>query len=70
MPLTFVQFRQLSLLQDKHFRNAKRARKDEPIQILSVPYCRLERWTFWAALYGTAIWAYGEKLVKVLLAAT
>lgn len=68
--VAFVQFRQLSLLRDKHFRNAERAREDKPIQVLSEPYRKLERWSFWAGLYGTAVWAYGDKLVKLLLVAT
>lgn len=70
--VAFVQFRQLSLLQNKHFENAERARKNDPndpILVLSEPYRSLERKSFWAGLFGTAIWAYGDKLVKVLLAA-
>jgi len=68
--VAFVQFRQLSLLQNKHFHNAERARKNESIQVLSEPYRKLELMSFWAGLYGAAVWAYGDKLVKVLLAAT
>lgn len=67
--VAFVQFKQLSLLQNKHFKNAERARKNEPVWVLSEPYRSLERKSFWAGLFGTAIWAYGDKLVKVLLAA-
>ena len=65
-----VQFKQLGLLQNKHITNAERASKHEPIQLLSEAYRRLELRSFWAALLGTGVWAYGSKLVKVLLAAT
>jgi hypothetical protein len=63
-----VQFRQVALLQNKHFFNAQRARDNEPIQILSKEYRSLERRSFGAGLLGTAIWAYGDKLIKALLA--
>jgi hypothetical protein len=36
--VAFVQFRQLALLQNKHFFNAERAKNNEPIQILSKDY--------------------------------
>jgi hypothetical protein len=68
--VAFAQFSQLSHLQNKHFWNADRAKRDEPIQVLSETYRKLERWVFWAGLYGTAVWAYGDKLVKMLLGAT
>jgi hypothetical protein len=64
--VAFVQLRQLSLLQDKHFKNAEYAKKGQPIHLLSKEYRRLERCSFWAGLYGTAIWAYGDKLVRLL----
>jgi hypothetical protein len=64
-----VQFKQLGLLQNKHITNAERASKQESIQLLSDDYRRLELRSFWSALFGTGIWAYGDKLVKVLLAA-
>jgi hypothetical protein len=67
--VAFVQFRQLALLQNKHFANARRARDNEPIQVLSKEYRSLERRSFVAGLLGTAIWAYGDKLIKILLAA-
>jgi len=67
--VAFLQFRQLALLQNKHFFNAQRARDNEPIQILSKEYRSLERKSFVAGLLGTAIWAYGDKLIKILLAA-
>jgi hypothetical protein len=65
-----VQFKQLGLLQNKHIANAERASKHEPIQLLSETYRRLELRSFWAAVLGTVIWAYDDKLVKVLLAVT
>jgi hypothetical protein len=65
--VAFVQFRQLALLQNKHFFNAQRARDNEPVQILSKEYRSLERRSFVAGLLGTAIWAYGDKLIKALL---
>ena len=68
--VAFVQFRQLALLQNKHITNAERASTHQPIQLLSKPYRRLERRSFWAALLGTGIWAYGDKLIKVILVAT
>jgi hypothetical protein len=64
-----VQFKQLGLLQNKHVANAERASKGEPIQLLSEEYCRLERRSFWAALLGTGIWAYGDKIVTLILCA-
>ena len=64
--VAFVQFRQLSLLQNKHFKNADHAKKGEPIRLLSNEYRKLEQYGFWAGLYGTAIWAYGDKLVRLL----
>lgn len=64
--VAFVQFRQLSLLQNKHFKNADHAKKGEPIRLLSKGYRKLEHYSFWAGLYGTAIWAYGDKLVRLL----
>jgi hypothetical protein len=67
--VAFVQFKQLALLQNKHFANARRARDNEPIQLLSEKYRKLERKSFWAGLLGTAIWTYGDKLIKILLAA-
>src|SRR5262245_28712668 len=36
--VAFVQFRQLALLQNKHFTNARRARDNEAIQVLSREY--------------------------------
>ena len=65
-----VQFKQLGLLQNKHITNAERASKGEPIQLLSEEYRRLELRSFWAALLGTGIWAYGDKIVRLLLCAT
>jgi hypothetical protein len=65
--VAYVQFRQLSLLQNKHIKNAEHAKKGEPIGLLSEEYRELERFVFWAGLYGTAILAYGDKLVKLLL---
>ena len=65
--VAFVQFRQLSRLQLKHFRNADAASRGETIQGLSAIYQRLDKRVFWAGLCGTAIWAYGDKLVKWLL---
>jgi hypothetical protein len=67
--VAFVQFRQLALLQNKHFANARRARDNEAIQVLSREYRNLERRSFVAGLLGTAICAYGDKLIKILLAA-
>lgn len=67
--VAFVQFRQLALLQNKHFFNAQRARNNEPIQVLSREYRSLERMSFAGGLIGTANWAYGDKLIKALLAA-
>jgi hypothetical protein len=46
--VAFVQFRQLALLQNKHFFNAQRARDNEPIQILSKEYRSLKRRSFGA----------------------
>jgi hypothetical protein len=63
--VAFAQFRLLSALQDKHIWNAERARKNEKIQTLSAQYKSLEKLTFWAGLYGTGIWAYGDKLTKL-----
>jgi hypothetical protein len=65
--VAFVQARQFSRLHIKHFRNAKAAIKGETIQGLSDSYKNLERQLFWAGLYGTAVWAYGDKLIKVLV---
>jgi len=63
----FVQLRQLSRLQVKHFRNAEAAAKHQPILGLSDLYKALDKAVFWAALYGTGVWAYGDKLVRLLL---
>ena len=68
--VAFVQFRQLGLLQNKHITNAERASQHKPIQLLSEPYRRLERRSFWAALFGTGIWAYGDKIVRLILCVT
>ncbi|AXF14576.1 hypothetical protein [Paraburkholderia caledonica] len=62
-----AQFQQLSLLQKKHIANAIRAKRDEAIRDISPQYGRLERWAFFAGLYGTLIWAYGDMLEKVLM---
>jgi hypothetical protein len=48
--VAFVQFKQLSLLQNKHFTNAQRACRGGPIQLLSDQYRKLERCSFWVAL--------------------
>lgn len=56
----FAQFKQLSCLQEKHIQNAQRAQKGEPIRRISPQYGALERWVFFAGLYGTAVWAYGD----------
>jgi len=65
--VAFVELRQLSRLQLKHFRNAERAAKHEAIQGLSKTYQALEKRVFWAGLYGTGIWAFGDKLINWLL---
>jgi hypothetical protein len=64
--VAFVQFRQLSRLQVKHFRNAEAAANGDTIQGLSTVYQAVDRQAFWAGLYGTAVWAYGDKLIKWL----
>src|SRR4051812_7253775 len=58
--VAFVQVRQISRLQIKHFRNAERASKGETVLGLSASYEHLDKVLFWAGLYGTAIWAYGD----------
>lgn len=65
--VAFIQARQFSRLHVKHFRNAQAASKGETIQGLSSTYQALEKRAFWAALYGTAVWAYGDKLIKYLV---
>jgi hypothetical protein len=65
-----VQFKQLALLHNKHIRNAERARTNQQIQLLSGPYRRLECRSFVAGLLGTLIWAYGDKLIKLVTLAT
>lgn len=68
--VAFVQQRQLSRLQLKHFRNAERALKKETIQAVSSTYQELEKRAFWAGLYGTTVWAYGDKIIKWLISAS
>ena len=63
-----IQFRQMNLLQNKILTNAQRARNNESISLLSDEYQSLGGINFWAGLYGTAIWAYGDKLITGLLA--
>jgi hypothetical protein len=65
--IAFVQFKQLSLLQNKHIKNAERAKNQEPIYLLSEEYKKLEGKIFWAGLYGTAVLAYGDKLMEMLI---
>lgn len=60
-----VQFKQLSLLHNKHLYNAVRAATGQPIQALSPQYRRLEWESLVAALLGTVVWAYGDKLIKL-----
>jgi len=64
--VAFAQQTQLSRLQLKHFRNAERASNHETIRGLSAIYQALEKRLFWAGLYATAAWAYGENLVSLL----
>lgn len=59
-----VQFKQLGMLENKHITNAERASRGESVQLLSEEYPRLEVRSFWAALLGTGIWAYGDKIVS------
>ena len=65
-----VQFKQLGMLQNKHITNAERASRGKSVQFLSEEYRRLEVRSFWAALLGTGIWAYGDKIVRLLVFAT
>jgi hypothetical protein len=65
--LAFVQATLVSRLQTKHFRNAERASERRPILGLSASYGRLEKHVFWSGLYGTAVWAFGDKLVTLLV---
>src|SRR5437588_8632558 len=65
--IAIVQLRQLSRLQVKHFRNAEAAAKHQTIQGLSGLYKALDKRVFWVGLYGTLVWAYGDKFVKLLL---
>jgi hypothetical protein len=60
-----VQFRQLSLLHNKHIHNALRAASGGDTQDLSPEYRRLEWQSLVAALSGTVVWAYGDKLIKL-----
>lgn len=65
----FVEFKQLSSrLQNKHILNAQRAQNNDPALPLSKEYRKLEKYVFWAGVYGTVTWAYGDKMVRILVA--